>query len=267
MHAGHQFDHRKRLDDVVIRADREAAHPLRFSCLAVTMMIGKVRVVSRARKRRQISMPETPGSIQSRMRRSGALSTSAARRRRRARRFPRRSPQPPDCKRSAKTHRSRPRPPECGARRRRSDGRWICSSRSSAVRSTAVGIESSPVPLAPRLAAAPRIGRYPAWRQAERLRSTGRPGKTEQGGAGSHRVNRRNSQKCGGWGAGACIRSACDCSLRPKRAEVRHIGGAPLGARWLNPAFISNSAWKAQIEIVRQTRVRKTCFKRNCNDQ
>ena len=30
-------------------------------------MIGKVRVASRARKRRQISMPETPGSIQSRI--------------------------------------------------------------------------------------------------------------------------------------------------------------------------------------------------------
>ena len=30
VHAGHQFDHRERLDDVVIRADRETAHPLRF---------------------------------------------------------------------------------------------------------------------------------------------------------------------------------------------------------------------------------------------
>ena len=30
VHAGHQFDHRKRLDDIVIRADRETAHPLQF---------------------------------------------------------------------------------------------------------------------------------------------------------------------------------------------------------------------------------------------
>ena len=37
------------------------------------MMTGSVRVVSRARSRRQISRPDTPGSIQSRMTRSGAV--------------------------------------------------------------------------------------------------------------------------------------------------------------------------------------------------
>ena len=30
VHAGHQFEHRKRLDDIVVRADREATHALRF---------------------------------------------------------------------------------------------------------------------------------------------------------------------------------------------------------------------------------------------
>jgi hypothetical protein len=40
------------------------------------MMTGSVRVASRARNRRQISSPETPGSIQSRMTRSGAFSAS-----------------------------------------------------------------------------------------------------------------------------------------------------------------------------------------------
>jgi hypothetical protein len=33
MHTGHQFDHRERLDDIVICADREAAHALRFFVL------------------------------------------------------------------------------------------------------------------------------------------------------------------------------------------------------------------------------------------
>src|SRR3984885_6732809 len=30
VHPGHQFDHRERFDDVVIRAERETAHALRF---------------------------------------------------------------------------------------------------------------------------------------------------------------------------------------------------------------------------------------------
>jgi hypothetical protein len=64
---------RERLDHVIVGSDRETAHPSLLR-RAVSMITGRLLVVSRARIRRQISSPETPGSIQSRMTRSGMVS-------------------------------------------------------------------------------------------------------------------------------------------------------------------------------------------------
>ena len=77
-HARHQFRHRERLYDIIVGADRRGrARAPPSSPRAVSMMTGSVRVASRARSRRQISMPDTPGSIQSRMTRSGGASSKA----------------------------------------------------------------------------------------------------------------------------------------------------------------------------------------------
>ena len=48
-----------------------------------------------------------------------------------------------------------------------------------------------------------------------------------------------------------------------KRRRMRHDWAPAPGERQLNPAFIFNSAWEAQRDDVRETRVGTTRFKRN----
>ena len=76
-HARHQLRHRERLHHIVVGAGREAADALGLLAARGQHDDRQLLRSRRAlRSRRQSSMPERPGSIQSRIRRSGTLSRS-----------------------------------------------------------------------------------------------------------------------------------------------------------------------------------------------
>ena len=72
-HPRHQFGHRKGLNHIIVRADRQAAHPLGLFAARGQHDHRKGAGAFARPKRRQISRPETPGSIQSRITRSGGV--------------------------------------------------------------------------------------------------------------------------------------------------------------------------------------------------
>ena len=78
---GDEFARAERLDDIVVGAAVETAHPVGLPARAVNMITGSERVSRERRMRRQTSIPETSGSIQSSSTRSGlrsAICTSAS---------------------------------------------------------------------------------------------------------------------------------------------------------------------------------------------